>query len=157
MSGSKGLKYMQMRDDTHGDIDENIISTQNLESSSFYEFRKILSSDQYSIGKKVAEFFVDFAGNYKSIKESAELLPQPMESVYLLVNEITETFFADFNYGKSETKQMMPYCKISVEKYIFDKVMIERDWSVNNNKLGLYTIICYVFGKIRKTIKEIHR
>lgn len=122
MTGSKGMKYMQMRDDTHGDIDENIISTQNLESSSFYEFRKILSSDQYSIGKKVAEFLVDFAGNYKSIKESAELLPQPMESVYLLVNEVTETFFADFNYGKSETKQMMPYCKISVEKYIFDKV-----------------------------------
>ena len=47
-----------------------------------------------------------------------------MESVYLLVNEITETFFADFNYGKSETKQMMPYCRISVEKYVFDKVII---------------------------------
>jgi len=118
----KGMKYMQMREDTHGDVDEHIISTQNLESSSFYEFRKILSSDQYSIGKKVAEFLVDFGNNYKSIQESAELLPQPMESVYLLVNEITETFFADFNYGKSETKQMMPYCKISVEKYIFDKV-----------------------------------
>jgi len=47
-----------------------------------------------------------------------------MESVYLLVNEITETFFADFNYGKSETKQMMPYCRISVEKYVFDKVIV---------------------------------
>jgi len=45
-----------------------------------------------------------------------------MESVYLLVNELTETFFADFNYGRSETKQMMPYCRISVEKYISDKV-----------------------------------
>ena len=48
-----------------------------------------------------------------------------MESVYLLVNELTETFFADFNYGRAETKQMMPYCRISVEKYIFDKVYMQ--------------------------------
>lgn len=46
-----------------------------------------------------------------------------MESAYLLVNEVTETFFADFNYGKAETKQMMPYCRIAVEKFIFDKVL----------------------------------
>jgi len=118
----KGPKYQQMRDELTNEIDESVISTQNLESSAFYEFRKILTSDQYSIGKKVAGFITDFAANYKSVTESAELLPQPMESVYLLVNELTETFFADFNYGKSETKQMMPYCRISVEKYIFDKV-----------------------------------
>ncbi len=119
------------------DFDESVISTQNLESSSFYEFRKILSQENYSIGKKVADFLADFAANYKNLAESAELLPQPvshiqnftkfykMESVYLLVNEITETFFADFNYGKSETKQLMPYCRISVEKFIFDKVILE--------------------------------
>lgn len=118
----KNSKYLQMRDDMNADNDETVISTQNLESSSFYEFRKILSQENYSIGKKVAEFIADFAASYKNIVESAELLPQPMESVYLLVNEITETFFADFNYGKSETKQMMPYCRSSVEKYIFDKV-----------------------------------
>jgi len=64
----------------------------------------------------------DFESNYRSIKESAALLPQPLESIFLLVTEITETFFADFNYGKSDTKKMMPFCKMSVEKYIFDKL-----------------------------------
>jgi len=60
------------------DVDETVISTQNLESSSFYEFRKILSQENYSIGKKVAEFITDFAASYKNIVESAELLPQPV-------------------------------------------------------------------------------
>jgi len=73
------LRYSQMKDEINGDNEDNLISVQNLESASFYEFRKILSSEQYSIGKKVAEFLEDFAANYKSIPESAELLPQPVK------------------------------------------------------------------------------
>lgn len=42
--------------------------------------------------------------------------------MYVLIHDVTETFFADFNYGKAETKQLMPFCKISVEKYLFDKL-----------------------------------
>lgn len=55
------------------------MSPQNLESYSFYEFRKILSSDQYAIGKKVAEFLRDFFETYGDIAEAAQLLPQPVE------------------------------------------------------------------------------
>lgn len=77
-SSIKGAKYLQMKDDISVEVDESVISTQNLESSSFYEFRKILSSEQYSIGKKVSDFVKDFAASYKSISESAELLPQPV-------------------------------------------------------------------------------
>ena len=54
------------------------MSAENLAGYSFYEFRKILSSDQYSIGKKIVDFTRDFFANYRSIKESAELLPQPV-------------------------------------------------------------------------------
>lgn len=45
-----------------------------------------------------------------------------MEKTFYKISETTESFFADFNYGKSETRKMMPFCKTSVEKYIFDKV-----------------------------------
>jgi len=135
VNGKGSLKYSPMKDEIQHDA-EDFISIQNLESASFYEFRKILSSENYSIGKKVAEFLEDFAANYKSVSESADLLPQPMESVYLLVNELTETFFADFNYGRSETKQMMPFCRASVEKFIFDKVHMQ-----------LFGIYAYKFGE----------
>jgi len=45
-----------------------------------------------------------------------------MAKIFYKINEVTETFFADFNYGKSETRKMMPFCKTSVEKFIFEKV-----------------------------------
>ena len=46
-----------------------------------------------------------------------------------MINEAVDTLFCDFNYGKSETKKMLPFCKISVEKYIFDKVH-SLNWSI---------------------------
>jgi len=49
-----------------------------VESHSFYEFRKVLSAEQYTVGKKIADFMNDFFSNYKSIPESADLLPQPV-------------------------------------------------------------------------------
>lgn len=69
------------------DIDESIISVQNLQSASFYEFRKILSSDQYSIGKKVADFLKDFTEKYKDA-DLAEVMPQPV----ILLNLLSLTF-----------------------------------------------------------------
>lgn len=45
-----------------------------------------------------------------------------MEGIIGIVNEIVESLFSEFNYGKSETKSVMPYCKISVEKYVFGKL-----------------------------------
>ena len=40
----------------------------------------------------------------------------------LLVNEVVDTLFRNFNYGKSENKRMMPFCRVAVEKYIFEKL-----------------------------------
>lgn len=45
-----------------------------------------------------------------------------MEQTVNLINEIVESLFSDYNYGKEDTKTIMPYCKISVEKYIFQKL-----------------------------------
>lgn len=45
-----------------------------------------------------------------------------MEGVIAVVNEIVDSLFNDYNYGKNETKSVMPYCKISVEKYVFGKL-----------------------------------
>lgn len=47
-----------------------------------------------------------------------------MESVLILINEIINILFSDFNYGKSETKHMMPFARKSVEKYLFSKLYV---------------------------------
>ena len=98
-----------------------------------------------------------------------------MESVFLLVNEVTETFFADFNYGRAETKQMMPFCRIAVEKFIFDKVKfisniylysqefcsILTNFTLNQHKLiqliVIYPVVRNVRVKIQQTDKEVQR
>lgn len=42
-----------------------------------------------------------------------------MEEISALINELVIELFSEHNYGKQETRTIMPYCKISVEKYIF--------------------------------------
>jgi hypothetical protein len=51
------------------------------QSSSIYEIHKILSSDQYTIGKSVSDYIESFHLQYKNLQESAELLPQPLEGI----------------------------------------------------------------------------
>lgn len=40
----------------------------------------------------------------------------------VLVNEILNILFSDFNYGKSDTVEMMPFARKSVEKFLFSKL-----------------------------------
>jgi hypothetical protein len=48
------------------------------ETSSYYEFHKILSSESYTLGKSLSEFFASFMSQYRNLEESASLLPQPV-------------------------------------------------------------------------------
>jgi hypothetical protein len=45
------------------------------ESSSIYQIHKILISDQYSLGRNVSQYIEAFHLQYKSMRESATLLP----------------------------------------------------------------------------------
>jgi hypothetical protein len=67
---------------------------------------------------------------YKNLKESSDLLPAPMESCQDLINDLVRTFNMDFNLGKAQTKDMMPYCRTAIEKYIYLKV--------NDNLFAMY-------------------
>ena len=49
-------------------------------------------------------------------------MPAPMESVQDLINDLVRTFNMDFNLGKDQTKDMMPYCRTAIEKFIYTKV-----------------------------------
>jgi len=57
------------------------------ETSSIYQINKILSTDQYAVGQNVQQYLDSFQIQYKSIPESAALLPQPMEGIMNVVNE----------------------------------------------------------------------
>ena len=48
------------------------------ETSSIYQINKILSSENYAVGKNVQNYLKCFQLQYRSLRESAALLPAPM-------------------------------------------------------------------------------
>ena len=45
-----------------------------------------------------------------------------MDEILKFVEECVSTFYCHFNYGKSKTENMLPFCRPSVEKFIFNKL-----------------------------------
>jgi len=39
-----------------------------------------------------------------------------------MINDVVDNLFSEFNYGKNDTKYVMPYCRASVEKFVFTKL-----------------------------------
>ena len=81
-----------------------------------------MSSTQYAVGSNVQQYLDSFQIQYKSIHESAALLPQPMEGIMYVVNETVQSFNSEYNLGKAMGKDMLYYCRGTVEKYIFSKL-----------------------------------
>lgn len=92
-------------------------------TSSIYQLNKAMSQEQYTVGRSVQEYFRDFHLQYKSIAESAALLPQPMQSVVGFVNSTIRSLESGHNLGKDSTsKEMLNQCRPTVERYIFGKL-----------------------------------
>jgi hypothetical protein len=45
-----------------------------------------------------------------------------MHGIANVVNETVSSFNSEYNLGKTSGKELLPYCRQSVEKYIFGKV-----------------------------------
>jgi hypothetical protein len=114
--------YRRLSSDQMIEIEEEVIVTCQQESSSYYHFHKILSSEAYTLGKSVSEFIDSFFSQYRNIEESADLIPQPLDSIKLMIEETVEALFSHFNSGRANTEKMMHFCRPAVEKYIFGKL-----------------------------------
>ena len=45
-----------------------------------------------------------------------------MEGIVMVVNETVQSFNSEYNLGKEMGKDMLFYCRSTVEKYIFSKL-----------------------------------
>ena len=102
--------------------DEETAITCKHESSSYYQFHKILSSESYTLGKSIALFVNAFAEQYRNPEESVNMLPLPLDSIKETVEQAVEALFTHYNYGRANTERMMMYCRPAVEKYVYSKV-----------------------------------
>ena len=86
---------------TNAYIEENIsmLESINKQATSFYEIYKILSQENYSVGKDLAIFIKN-----ENIEKSFQKLPEQMKEIINMRNKFDNTFSNYFNMGKEFKK-----------------------------------------------------
>ena len=107
-------------------IEENIsmLESINKQATSFYEIYKILSQENYSVGKDLAIFINEFKIKNENIDKSYQKLPEQMKEIINMRNKCDNTFSNYFNMGKEfkKSENIQKNSKIAIEKFIFNKV-----------------------------------
>ena len=107
-------------------IEENIsmLESINKQATSFYEIYKILSQENYSVGKDLAIFISEFKIKNENIEKSYQKLPEQMKEIINMRNKSVNTFSNYFNMGKEfkKNENIQKNSKIAIEKFIFNKV-----------------------------------
>lgn len=111
------LNYESLKDE-----DNSIVDFSNKEATNFYELYKILSQENYELGKSVSDFIENFKSENSDIDNASSNIPQQMESILKFINSCVSAFFCYFNYGKSNTERMLPYVRPAVENILFKKL-----------------------------------
>jgi len=132
------MNYESLKDD-----DNSIVDFSNKEATNFYELYRILSQENYELGKSVSEFIKNFREENFNIEESSKNIPNQMESILKFIDSCVSAFFCYFNYGKSNTEKMLPYVRPAVEHIIFKKLsdilyqLYSNKYSAENDKFKL--------------------
>ena len=107
-------------------IEENIsmLESSNKQATSFYEIYRILSQENYSVGKDLAIFINEFKIKNENIEKSYQKLPEQMKEIINMRNKCDNTFSNYFNMGKEfqKNENIQKNSKIAIEKFIFNKV-----------------------------------
>ena len=107
-------------------IEENISMLEliNKQATSFYEIYKILSQENYSVGKDLAIFINEFKIKNENIDKSYNQLPSQMKEIINMRNKCENTFSNYFNMGQTfkYNEDAQKNSKIAIEKFLFNKV-----------------------------------
>ena len=118
----KSSKFQQDVLENLQNEDEDTVITCKHESSSYYQFHKILSSEGYTLGKSIADFIQAFSEQYRNPQESVSMLPIPLDSIKETVDNAVEALFSHYNFGSANSERVMVFCRPAVEKYIYSKI-----------------------------------
>jgi hypothetical protein len=86
----------------------------------YYYYHKILSSDQYSLGKMVSEFIENYNTEYQT-PDSLHNPSKAMNEALSAINGIVKNLYSTYNIS-GNNKNLMQFWRTSVEKFIFGKI-----------------------------------
>jgi hypothetical protein len=87
----------------------------------YYYYHKMLSSDQYNLGKKVSDFIEYFGKQYSNPEKWISTLPKPLNEAFQLTNTVVNDLHSTHNIS-GNNKNLTQFCRSSVEKYLFSKI-----------------------------------
>lgn len=100
----------------------SVIDHSTKEASNYYEIYRLLSQENYELGRSVNEFIYKFKEENKDFTISSECIPKQMKDVLKLIDECVATFHRYFNLGKSNTEKLLQYSRPAIEKFLFNKI-----------------------------------
>ena len=106
-------------------INENatMLETINKEATNYYEIYKILTQENYELGKSITIFINDFKIKNKDIEQNKKLLPKQMKEIISMINSCDDIFNNYFNKNGAENKYKS--AKSAIEKFIFNKLYFQ--------------------------------
>ena len=107
-------------------IEENISMLEliNKQATSFYEIYKILSQENYSVGKDLAIFINEFKIKNENVDKNCNKLPEQMKEIIIMRNKCENTFSNYFNMGQTFkfNEEAQKNSKVAIEKFLFNKI-----------------------------------
>lgn len=97
----------------------SIVELANAEASSYYEIYRILSQENYDVGKNIANFIKLFKEENAELIEACNNIPSQMKKIISVIDDCISTFNNYFNYARDKK---IAYVNQAVDKYIFNKV-----------------------------------
>ena len=107
-------------------IDENANMLQkiNKHASTYYEIYKILSQDNYDVGRTMTTFINEFKIKNEHIEKNYTRLPEQMKEIINIRNICNDTFSNYFNMGKAFrlNDDIAKQSLTAIDNYIFNKL-----------------------------------
>lgn len=91
-----------------------------MEVNKIVEINRLISSDKYSIGKRVIKFREEFLAKLEE-SEKPDLV-QLMANLDAFSHSIHDSLVSEGNLGSQSMRSWLPMAHFAVEKYVFENV-----------------------------------
>ena len=106
------------------DENSNMLQKINKHATSYYEIYKILSQDNYDVGRTMTSFINEFKIKNEHIEKNYTRLPEQMKEIIKIRNLCNDTFSNYFNMGKAFrlNDEIAKQSLNAIDNFIFNKL-----------------------------------